>query len=74
MKKEEKIGFLQKNYMGEWLKAKTEAIDVVSKQCSMFCVCGKICTGFHESSCRRFQDKANSLAIKKLSHLLNKNA
>lgn len=70
MKKFEKLNFLQNNHMGEWLKTRSECLDELSASCSMWCVCGKLCTGLHESYCRRFQDKVTSMTLGKLSHLL----
>ena len=70
MKLYEKLDFLQTNHMGEWLKARREADNEVSDEHPMVCVCRRLCTGLHESSCRQFQNKVTSRAVKKLKHLL----
>lgn len=70
MKKYEKLNFLQNNHMGEWLKVRRESEDALSVSCSMWCVCGKLCTGLHESHCRKFQDKVISMTLNRLNHLL----
>jgi len=72
-KKSEKLAFLQKYAMGSWLKARQEADEEVSNELSMFCVCGSLCTGLHESYCQRFKDKVNTRAINKLKHLWKEN-
>lgn len=71
MKIQEKIAYLEENHFSEWLKTRREMGDVVSNMCPMFCVCGRLCTGFHESSCRKFQNKVTSETVKKLNHLLD---
>lgn len=72
MNKSEKLSYLQDNHFGEWMKARQEAENEVSDMQTMFCVCGRLATGFHEGNCRRFKDKVWSVAIKKLEHLLPK--
>lgn len=34
-----------------------QAWDEVSREHEFICVCGKLCTGLHESTCRKFKDK-----------------
>ena len=68
-KKAEKLAFLQKYAMSDWLKARQEADEEVSKEHSMWCVCRRLCTGLHESSCKQFQNKVNTRAINKLKDL-----
>jgi hypothetical protein len=70
MKIQEKLNHLQNNHMGEWLKTRREVEDEISDKQSMFCVCRRLATGFHESGCRQFQNKVNSETVKKLKHLL----
>lgn len=70
MKLLDKSLWLAANHYEEWKKAHKEADDEVSKDCSMFCICGRLCTGLHERTCRRFRTKVDSVAVKKLKHLL----
>ena len=70
MKLKEKLALLQDKHFGEWLKARREAWDDMSQRYSMFCVCGRLCTGLHENNCRKFQDKVTSEAVKRLGYLL----
>ena len=72
-KRSERIAFLQKYAMNDWLKARQEADKEVSDEHSMFCVCGKLCTGLHESYCQRFKNKVNGRAVEKLKHLWKEN-
>ncbi len=70
MKVQEKINYLQENHFGEWLKTRQVIDEEVSKEHSMFCVCGRLCTGLHESNCSRFQKKVNSKTAQTLKHLI----
>ena len=67
--KAERIAFLQKYAMDDWLKAKQEADQEVSDEHSMFCVCKALCTGLHESYCQKFRAKVDLRAVQKLKHL-----
>lgn len=68
-KKAERIIFLQKYAMNDWLKARQEADQEVSDEHSMFCVCKALCTGLHESYCQRFRNKVDLRTVQKLKHL-----
>ena len=70
MKKEEKLKYLQDNHFGEWLKTRKEMENEISDSQSMFCVCGRLATGLHESNCRKFHDKVTDETVKKLNHLI----
>jgi hypothetical protein len=72
MKLEQKLEYLQNNYMSEWLKKRREVEDIISEGNSMFCVCGRLATGLHEMGCRKFQNKVTAETIKKLKHLIPK--
>lgn len=72
MKIQEKLTYIQDNHFSEWLKMRAIVAEEVSLKCSMFCVCGRLCTGMHENHCRKFQDKINSETVKRLSHLIEK--
>ena len=66
----EKLKKLQDNHFGEWLKARQEVENEMSDKQSMFCLCGRLATGLHERSCRKFQNKITSETVKRLKHLL----
>ena len=70
MRLKEKLVYLQDNHFSEWIKTRQIVDEEVSQEHPMWCVCGRLCTGLHESNCRRFQNKVNSRTVKKLTHLI----
>ncbi len=66
----EKIAILQDKHFGEWLKTYHEVKAEISDNQSMFCVCGRLATGLHESHCRKFQNKIINRTVVKLKHLI----
>ena len=72
MKKLEKIDYLQKNHLREWVKTHAQVEQELSDAHDIFCECGHIATGAHESGCRKLRNKIMSKTIKRLSHLLPK--
>lgn len=70
MRIDQKVAHLKEHHFSEWLKTRQEVEDRVSRSFSMFCLCGRLATGLHERSCRRFQAKVDSETAKELSHLL----
>ena len=67
---QEKLKYIQDNHLGEWLKTRQQVADEISNKQSMFCVCKRLATGLHESSCRKFQNKITNETVKRLKHLL----
>lgn len=57
---------VQDKDFNSWLVARQKAWDELSEKYSMFCVCGKLCSGLHENGCKRFQDAINLRAIKNM--------
>lgn len=72
MKYEKKLEFIRKNNLAEWLKTRQSVEKEFSSLQPMFCVCGRLATGIHERSCRKFNDKINRETVKRLSNLLSK--
>lgn len=72
MKKLEKIDYLQKNHLYEWVKTHAQVERELSDAHDLFCECGHLATGTHESGCRKLRNKIMSETIKRLSHLLPK--
>lgn len=72
MKKLEKIDYLQENHLREWVKTRAQVEQELSDAHEIFCECGHLATGLHESSCRKLRNKIMSETIKRLSHLLPK--
>jgi len=70
MKEQEKIDYLYDNHFSLWLTTRSKISDELSAMQSTFCVCGKLATGLHETSCRKFNKKINTETVKKLEHLI----
>ena len=61
-----KIQELQDKDFNGWLVTRQKSWDELSEGHSMFCVCGKLCSGLHEQMCKKFQDTINLRTVKKL--------
>lgn len=70
MKLAEKIEYLLENHPTEWRQAWQLNEEGLSQAQPMFCVCGRLATGLHERTCRRFQKKVDSVTAKSLQHLI----
>lgn len=66
IKLEEKIDFLQTNHLSEWLKTRSEVQEEISNRQSMFCVCKRLASGFHEMNCRKFHQVVTNETAKRL--------
>lgn len=66
----EKLAYLQDKHFGEWLKTRQEVSNEISDKQSMFCVCGKLATGLHESHCSKFNNTITKETLKRLTPLL----
>lgn len=69
MKLQEKLKYLVDNHFDDWLNMRSKVEEELSQKQGMFCVCGRIATGLHESNCRRFGGKVERETVKRLSHL-----
>ncbi len=65
----EKKEFLENTHFNDWINTRMKIVDELSNKQSMFCVCGRLATGLHEGSCRKFNDRVNSETVKRLSYL-----
>ena len=72
MKKYEKLEYLKNADFGLFIKTRQIVFDELSDQQTMFCCCGKLATGLHESNCTKFNNKVDTETIKRLSYLLPK--
>ena len=72
MKKYEKLEYLKNANFGLFIKTRKMVFDELSDQQTMFCCCGKLATGLHESNCTKFNNKVDAETIKRLSYLLPK--
>ena len=71
MKKCEKIDYLVNNHFFDWLNTRTKVDNELSDKQGMFCMCGRLATGMHESNCTRFRNKVDTETIKRLEHLIS---
>lgn len=70
MNKADKIQYLLDNHFSTWREKYKEVEQNISEQQKYICVCGRLATGLHESSCSRFKEKVKSETLKQLKHLI----
>lgn len=70
MTKTDLIDYLQMNHLSEWLKTRKEVENELSNRNGMFCVCGRLATGFHEMNCRKFIKLVTNTTADRLKHLI----
>ena len=70
MKVAEKILFLKRNHFSEWARVRGITEDELSQKQPAICICGRLATGFHERSCKKFNTVVDKTTAKKLLHLL----
>jgi len=70
MKITEKLKILQDNHFEEWFKTRQQVENELSDKQGMFCLCGRLATGLHESHCSKFRNKITSETLKRLDYLL----
>ena len=61
--KKQNIQYLKTQFMEEWNSTRTK----------VFCCCGKLATGLHESNCRKFNAKVDAETAKRLEKLIMPN-
>lgn len=74
MKKHEKLSYLKDTHFGLFLTTRQKVFNELSDQQGVFCCCGRLATGLHESHCTKFNNKVNTETIKRLSYLLPGNS
>jgi len=65
-KQKQKIWNFKDTNLQQWQHERTIVENELSNNQSMFCVCGKLATGFHEMNCRKFNDKVDIETLKRL--------
>lgn len=70
MKLSEEIELLKKSHLSEWISTRSEVFDELSSSQTMVCCCGKLATGLHELSCKKFNKKVDHETTKRLEHLI----
>lgn len=69
----DKKKFLIKNFQSDYVKTRREVFNALSNQQAVFCICGKIASGFHEDRCSKFNALVDKETVKKLEHLIKDN-
>lgn len=63
------LNYIQDNHFSEWLRTRQEVEKELSEKQAVFCVCGRLATGLHESHCRKFQKKVTKETLNRLAYL-----
>lgn len=72
MNYKQKLNYITDNHFELWIKTMNKVEDEISNMQSLYCVCGRLATGMHESHCQKFKNKIISETLKRLKHLLPK--
>lgn len=72
MNKEQKILWLKKMHTMAWMQTWNDAFDELSSMQTIFCVCGKVASGWHERNCKKFREKVDGEVVNRLEHLITK--
>ena len=70
MKKWQKLEYLKDVDLDLFIMTRNKVKEELSNGQTMFCCCGRLATGLHESHCKKFKDKVDAEVIKRLQHLL----
>lgn len=70
MKQYEILAKLKESHFGLFLRTREDVFNELSNQQSLFCCCGRLATGLHESRCVKFNKKVDKETINRLKHLL----
>lgn len=70
MKKEDKLRILRERTPVLFVRTRHQVERELSEAQSMWCICGRLATGLHESNCRRFQKLVDTKTLERLNYLL----
>lgn len=73
MNLKDKVEWLKTHFFSDFISTRERVFNELSDKQSMFCICGKLATGLHERSCRRFNKFVDSETVKRLNHLISTN-
>lgn len=65
-----KLEYLKTHHSVEFISKRTIVFNELSEKQSIFCCCGKIASGLHESGCRKFNAKVDKETVNRLNHLI----
>lgn len=70
MNLKDKVEWLKTHFFSDFISTRERVFNELSDKQSIFCVCGKLATGLHERSCRRFNKVVDSETVKRLNNLI----
>lgn len=70
MKEKEKIDWLKSHCFSEFASMYGKVFDDFFETQPIFCFCGKLATGIHERTCKKFNNKVEREVLRRLAHLL----
>jgi len=70
MKTTEKLVYIQNNHLSDWLKTRSKVENEFSNRQKVFCLCGRLATGLHESHCEKFNNAVTRETLARLKYLL----
>ena len=70
MNLKDKVEWLKTRFFSDFISTRERVFNELSDKQSMFCICGKLATGLHERSCRKFNKVVDSETVKHLNHLI----
>lgn len=66
MKLSEQIEQLKNKDLRLFIKTRNEVFNKLSDEQTMFCCCGRLASGLHEKSCKKFNNKVDKVTVKLL--------
>lgn len=66
MTQSDRIAKVQNENPVKWSLTYNRVFDEMSERQQLFCCCGKLATGLHESRCRKFQDRVRKETLRRL--------
>lgn len=65
MKQKDKINIIKSSHPMEWLLLRNRTFDNLSSMQEIFCCCGRIASGLHESRCSKFNAKVDKETLRR---------
>ena len=70
MNQQQKIDAIKELSLPAWQRERAKVDDEISSKQGFKCICGRLATGLHESTCSRFKKKVDVETFKRLKYLL----
>ena len=65
-----KLEYLKNHHSVEFISKRAIVFNELSEKQSIFCCCGQLASGLHESRCRKFNAKVDKETVNRLNHLI----